>query len=135
MSRIKEDEVREDRIIMEIVVDAYNEEERSLGWYYYLEEKLRFPFKAKCIATKKTSPLLIGEEVKVTKMAPETECEHDMFVMISWQERSLAKLSLSFVEVERTQLHYLRQRPPFRQGISAARQQRVLGFPCSPSHA
>jgi hypothetical protein len=23
-------------------------------------------------------------------MAPETECEHDMFVMISWQKRSLA---------------------------------------------
>jgi hypothetical protein len=90
MSRIKEDEVREDRIIMEIVVDAYNEEERSLGWYYYLEDKLRFPFKAKCITTKKTSPLLIGEEVEVTKMAPETECEHDMFVMISWQKRSLA---------------------------------------------
>ncbi len=90
MSRIKEDEIREDRILMEIVVDAYNEEERSLGWYYYLEDKLRFPFKAKCIATRKTSPLLIGEEVEVTKMAPETECEHDMFVMISWQKRSLA---------------------------------------------
>jgi calcium binding protein len=90
MSRIKEDGVREDRIIMEIVVDAYNEEERSLGWYYYLEDKLRFPFKANCIATRKTSPLLIGEEVEVTKMAPETECEHDMSVMISWQKRSLA---------------------------------------------
>ncbi len=90
MSIIKEDEIREDRILMEIVVDAYNEEERSLGWYYYLEDKLRFPFKAKCIATRKTSPLLIGEEVEVTKMAPETECEHDMFVMIIWQKRSLA---------------------------------------------
>jgi len=90
MSRIKEDKIREDRISMEIVVDAYNEEERSLGWYYYLEDKLRFPFKAKCIATKKTSPLLIGEEVEVIEMAPETECEHDMFVMISWQKRSLA---------------------------------------------
>jgi hypothetical protein len=30
MSRIKEEEVREDRILMEIVVDAYNEE--SVHW-------------------------------------------------------------------------------------------------------
>lgn len=90
MSRIKEDKIREDRIIMEIVVDAYSAEERSMGWYYYLEDKLRFPFKAKCIVTRKTSPLVIGEEVEVTQMAPETECDHEMFVMISWQKRSLA---------------------------------------------
>jgi len=90
MSIIKEDKDREDRIIMEIVVDAYSEEERAMGWYYYLEDKLRFPFKATCIARRETSPLVIEEEVEVTKMAPETLCEHDMFVMLSWQERSLA---------------------------------------------
>jgi len=59
MSRIKKDKVREGRIIMEIVVDAYSEEERAMVWYYYLEDKLRFPFKATCIATRKTSPLVI----------------------------------------------------------------------------
>lgn len=90
MSRIKEDKIREDRITMEIVVDAYSEEEHAMGWYYYLENKLRFPFKAKCIATRETSPLVIGEEVEVTKMATEAECEHEMFVMISWQRRALA---------------------------------------------
>ena len=90
MSSIKEDKIREDRILMEIVVDAYNEGERALGWYYYLEEKLSFPFKAKCMVTRKTSPLVIGEEVEVAKMAPEIECEHEMFVMIRWQKRSLA---------------------------------------------
>ncbi|MDP2753541.1 MAG: calcium-binding protein [Nitrospirota bacterium] len=90
MSRIKEDKIREDRITMEIVVDAYSEEERAMGWYYYLEDKLRFPFMAKCIATRETSPLVIAEEVEVTKMAPEAECEHEMLVMINWQNRSLA---------------------------------------------
>ncbi|HAM51207.1 MAG TPA: calcium-binding protein [Nitrospiraceae bacterium] len=75
---------------MEIVVDAYNEEERAMGWYYYLEEKLRFPFKAKCIVTRKSSPLVTGEKVEVTEMAPETECAHEMLVMITWQKRSLA---------------------------------------------
>lgn len=90
MSRIKEDKDREDRIIMEIVVDAYSKEERAMGWYYYLEDKLRFPFKAMCITTRESSPLVIEEEVEVTKMAPETLCDHDMFVMIRWQKQSLA---------------------------------------------
>jgi hypothetical protein len=31
----KRDEAREERISMEIVVDAYNEVERAMGWYYY----------------------------------------------------------------------------------------------------
>jgi hypothetical protein len=90
MSRIKEDETVEDRISTKIVVDAYNEEERAMGWYYYLEDKLGFPFQAKCVATRATSPLVVGEKVEVKKMAPEAECENAMFVMISWQRRSLA---------------------------------------------
>ena len=74
---------------MEIVVDAYSEEERAMGWYYYLEDQLRFPFRANCIVRRETSPLVIGEEVEVIKMAPEAECEHEMLVMIRWQRRSL----------------------------------------------
>jgi len=38
---------RERRILEDIVVDAYTSEERAIAWYYYLEEKLSFPFKAK----------------------------------------------------------------------------------------
>ncbi len=90
MSRIKEDKTIEDRISMEIIVDAYNEEEQAMGWYYYLEEKLGFPFKAKCIAARATSPLVVGEKVEAKEMAPESYCEHAMLVMISWQGRSLA---------------------------------------------
>ncbi len=40
MGGIGSDDVRERRIAMEIVVDAYDEQERALGWYYYLEDKL-----------------------------------------------------------------------------------------------
>src|SRR4051794_34624422 len=32
----QKDEEREERITMEIVVDAYNEDERAMGWYCYL---------------------------------------------------------------------------------------------------
>jgi len=49
MSQIKENKERERRIDMEIVVDAYNEVERAMGWYYYLQDGLKFPFKARCI--------------------------------------------------------------------------------------
>jgi Calcium binding len=45
---VKENKTRERRIEMEVVVDAYNESERAIGWYYYLEERLKFPFKAGC---------------------------------------------------------------------------------------
>ncbi len=61
MASSTSDEEREKRIMMEIVVDAYGEEERALSWYYYLEEKLQFPFRAKCIAERSISPLRVSE--------------------------------------------------------------------------
>ena len=33
---------REERIVMEIIVDAYGPEEQAMGRYYYLEEKLQY---------------------------------------------------------------------------------------------
>lgn len=61
-----------------------------MGWYYYLENHLAFPFKAKCIAKRSISPLKIGEIVEVTDMAPEEECMHEMFVGIQWDKQKLA---------------------------------------------
>lgn len=90
MNRVEKDEAREHRIDFEAVVDAYDESERAIGWYYYLGDQLAFPFKAKCIAERATSPLRVGEVVEVTDMAPADDCEHDMFVEIQWQDRSLA---------------------------------------------
>jgi hypothetical protein len=90
MTKIKENEEREERIIMEIVVDAYGEEERALGWYYYLEGVLQFPFEAKCIAARASSPLRVGDQVDVVEMPPEDECMHEMFVNIRWERRPLA---------------------------------------------
>jgi hypothetical protein len=70
MSRLKENKTRERRIEMEAVVDAYNPEERAMGWYYYLEDKLKFPFQARCKSKRAVSPLRIGEIVNVLGMAP-----------------------------------------------------------------
>jgi hypothetical protein len=90
MPEKKPDEAREHRIIMEIIVDAYGAEEQSMGWYYYLEDVLGFPFLANCVARRAISPLQLGDEVEVIGMAPESECEHEMFVMIRWEKEGLA---------------------------------------------
>ena len=65
MARLKENKARERMIEKEAVVDAYNAEERAMGWYCYLEERLKFPFKARCACKCETSPLRIGEDVDV----------------------------------------------------------------------
>ena len=81
------DEEREQRITMEIVVDAYGPEEQAMGWYYSLEDRLHFPFAARCIAERSISPLRVGDKVEVAGMAPEEECQHEMFVLIRWEHR------------------------------------------------
>lgn len=98
MSAADSDEDREYRISMEIVVDAYGEDERAMGWYCYLQDKLTFPFIAYCIAERATSPLKAGDEVDILRMAPEAECEHEMFVVMRWERDGLA-VPLSQLEV------------------------------------
>ena len=82
MARAKEDDVREQRIAMEAIVDAYDSGERPMGWYYYLDGKLKVPFKARCRLARAISLLKVGEEVEVLGMAPEEECEAEMFVWV-----------------------------------------------------
>ena len=86
------DNEREERIEMEIVVDAYDMEERAMGWYYYLDDKIVFPFLAECFVTLKRSPLDIGEQVTVLRMANEREWDQrqDMYVEISWKDREFS---------------------------------------------
>lgn len=90
MAKAKKNAERENRIAMEIIVDAYGPEEQAMGWYYYLEDKLHFPFTATCVAERAISPLHKGDEVDVLGMAPEGECQHEMFVVIRWEKRTLA---------------------------------------------
>lgn len=85
-----EDAEREERIAVEIVVEANTPDEQALGWYYYLEEQLQVPFRARCIAERPISPLQMGDEAEVVGMPPEEECEHEMFVQTRWEVRTLA---------------------------------------------
>lgn len=90
MGKAKKNSECENRIAMEIIVDAYGPEEQAMSWYYYLEEKLHFPFTATCIAERAISPLHKGTEVEILKIAAEEECQHEMFVVMRWERRGLA---------------------------------------------
>jgi hypothetical protein len=89
-AKLDKNKEREERISMEIVVDAYGPEEQAMGWYYYLEEKLRFPFIALCNSRRAISPLQVKDKVDVLGMASDDECEHEVFVMIRWERDGLA---------------------------------------------
>ena len=86
----KKDEEREERITMDIIVDAYTPEEQAMGWYYYLEAKIHFPLLATCTKGRTISPLEKGDEVEIIGMAAEEDCEHEMFVRIRWGRKELA---------------------------------------------
>jgi hypothetical protein len=107
MPKSKIDKAREERIRNEIIVDCYNESERFGGWYCYLEEKLKFPFSALCIATTPVSPLKRGEQVEVIGMLDDERHEpSEIFVRIRWRGR---KMGVPLAQLEGT-----------RQGLEAA---------------
>jgi hypothetical protein len=90
MAKPKTDKAREERITMEIVVDCYNEAERFGGWFCYLEDRLEFPFRARCIARRDVSPLKKGEEAEVIGMLDEGwDNPSEIFMRIQWQGRKL----------------------------------------------
>jgi hypothetical protein len=90
MAKRRKDPIREQRIHDEAVVDAYGPDEQAMGWYYYLENKIRFPFHAKCTGVNPTSPVRKGEAVEVRRLASEDICTSDMLVLIRWQGRNMA---------------------------------------------
>jgi len=86
----EKDAIREERIINEIVVDAYDSSERAMSWYYYLDENITFPLYAKCIKFDKRSPLEIGDEISVLCLSGENYCDQEIYVDMPWEGRTLA---------------------------------------------
>jgi hypothetical protein len=86
--RIPEDKEREHRIRMEAIVDAYDAEERAMGWYYYLDDRIQFPFEARCRIERSIAPLRVNEMVPVIGMSDEADCLSEMFVLIEWHNRT-----------------------------------------------
>jgi hypothetical protein len=87
----KNDPVREDRIEMTIVVDAYGRDETMLGWFYSLEMALDGKYvRCRCQKTRSMSPLKVDDEVEIIGMPPEEDCEGEMFVMVNHSDKKIA---------------------------------------------
>jgi hypothetical protein len=110
MKKQAKDPVREDRIHNEAIADANGPEEQVMGWHCYLDDKIRFPFQARCIARRIVSPLREGETVEVHRMAPEDACLTEMFVLIRWHGR--VSLSLDRRTVKSKVENFLRAVTP-----------------------
>lgn len=82
MSQSRRNSSREHCIEQEIIVDAYSDEEVALGWYYHLEDKLEFPFAARCTTACKGSPLKKAETVEVAALAPVDDCMRAIRVLV-----------------------------------------------------
>lgn len=87
MDRVPEDPEIEDRIRMEVVIDADGPEEQAAGWHTALGDRLAFPFAALCTAEPSVSPLRPGERVRVVGMADADDCACEMFVEVEWHDR------------------------------------------------
>lgn len=89
MTRTERDEERDERIKMEIIVDAYTPEEQAVGWHAYLDTTLDFPFEARCVTEREESPLEEGETVRVVGMPRTDPTLRQQFVTIEWMDREL----------------------------------------------
>lgn len=82
MTKVTIDENREHRITYEAIVDCYNDHEVSMGWYYYLEDRLDFPFEAVWLGSGQSK----AEIVQAISMTEEEECRTDMLVEIKYRD-------------------------------------------------
>ncbi|MFP4627066.1 MAG: calcium-binding protein [Natronomonas sp.] len=89
MKRTGKDEERKNRIEMEIIVDAYTQDEQAMGWKIYLEETMDVPFEARCIEEREVSPLTKSETVPVVGVPRTEPTLHQQFVTVEWKGREL----------------------------------------------
>ena len=72
-SRGTSNQNRKDRIEDEIIVDCYDEYEMAMGWFYYFEDNLNFPFKATVLKNSEISGLEEGDIVEVYEFINSSE--------------------------------------------------------------
>ncbi len=107
MQRPQREKDRAERMRLESGVDAQGAEEQAMRWYHYLTDTLAFPFITQCRAKRAISPLQMGDEVDVIGMAPEEECQHEIFVLMRWERDGLAvplsQLTVAYADDETRQ--------------------------------
>lgn len=101
MASVERDETRENRIATEIIVDAEDKEDRAMGWYYYLDDTLDFPFMGKWKKKSRKTSTIEEKPVEVLGMAPEDDCLKDMYVEVAYiggKEDDIHSAKLSDIE-------------------------------------
>ena len=81
MAKIAHDPEREQRIVMEAIVDCYDAYEQAMGWYYYISNRLHPPFTATWISQHPEN----AKTVQVVGMAHEDDCERELYVEIEFE--------------------------------------------------
>ncbi|MDZ8051811.1 MAG: calcium-binding protein [Aulosira sp. ZfuVER01] len=102
MPSVELDQTRENRIKTEIIVDAEDKEERAMAWYDYLDDTLNFPFMGKWTKKGRKSSSPQEKQVEVLGMAPDDECEKDMFVEVVYpdgKDEDVFSARLSEIEI------------------------------------
>lgn len=91
----------EHRINYEIIVDAYDEYEIKMGWYYYMEEKLNFPFHA-TVEIKTRGGGKESKRVEVVELDCDVEFGDDMTVGVAFNDyvHSVPLRSLIVIEAD-----------------------------------
>ena len=85
MVRHKLNAARERRILQEIVVDAHDEAERTMGWFSYLDDRLQSPIHGALHHEARDFASASWRRSRRDGLAPEAECPREMFVMIRWE--------------------------------------------------
>jgi hypothetical protein len=96
MSRIH-DEVREKRILEEVIVDCNDEKEEMMGWYFYMYDALTFPMKGLAnIPT--TGGKTVQKKVKIVKIDVESEKGKPMRIGVMENGgRQITYISLEYI--------------------------------------
>ena len=107
MTKSKRAEI-EHRIDYEIIVDCYEDHEVQMGWYYYMEDKLNFPFTATVEIEKRNGQKEL-KKVEVLKSTCKEEFGEDMMVGVAFDEfvHSVPLLSLKNIEADEETLRAL----------------------------
>ena len=101
MTQSSTDAECEQRITYEIIVDCYDDYEVASGWYYYLADRLNFPFAAKRKLSSVSCSSANLETVQVIGMADEADCKTDILVNIEYREQDLTDVfSVPLAELE-----------------------------------
>lgn len=98
MSKTKNEAI-EYRIRNEIIVDAYDDYEVNMGWYYYMEEKLNFPFHA-TVEIKTRGGGKESKRVEVVELDCDVEFGNDMTVGVTFGDYVHSVPLRSLIDIE-----------------------------------